>query len=104
MMPEVGMPKGKALPKRTGQPAVYPLINLTIRVVMGNNIPYNDTERTMKTSDFLAFHNVFSLNEATQILAPTGGKAGTVGRLKHHLAAGRLKLVTLEIYAVVPPV
>ena len=57
----------------------------------------------MKTSDFLALHNVFSLDEAAQALAPAGGKAGTVERLKHHLAAGRLKLVTREIYAVVPP-
>lgn len=57
----------------------------------------------MKTSDFLALHNVFSLDEAAKALAPVGGKAGTVGRLNHHLAAGRLKLVTREIYAVVPP-
>ena len=70
---------------------------------MGNNTHYNDTERTMKTSGFLALHNVFSLDEAARNFAPTGGKAGTVGRLKHHLAAGRLKLVTREIYAVVPP-
>ena len=57
----------------------------------------------MKTSDFFALHNVFSLDEAARALAPTGGKAGTVERLKHHLAAGRLKLVTREIYTVVPP-
>jgi predicted transcriptional regulator of viral defense system len=69
---------------------------------MGSIVPHNGTERTMKTSDFLALHNVFSLDEAAQALAPAGGKAGTVERLKHHLAAGRLKLVTREIYAVVP--
>jgi predicted transcriptional regulator of viral defense system len=57
----------------------------------------------MKTSEFLALHSVFSLDEATRVLAPVGGKAGTVGRLKHYLATGRLKLVTREIYAVVPP-
>jgi predicted transcriptional regulator of viral defense system len=66
-------------------------------------MPYNDTERTMKTSEFLALHNVFSLDEATRVLAPVGGKPGTVWRLKHYLATGRLKLVTREIYAVVSP-
>ena len=70
---------------------------------MGNNIPHNGTERTMKTSEFLALHSVFSLDEATQTLTPAGGKAGTVSRLKYYLATGRLKLVTREIYAVVPP-
>ncbi len=57
----------------------------------------------MKTSEFLALHTVFSLDEATRALAPAGGKAGTVGRLKHYLATGRLKLVAREIYSVVPP-
>jgi len=46
---------------------------------------------------------VFSLEEATRELAPPGGRAGTVARLKHHLAAGRLKLLARGVYAVVPP-
>ena len=70
---------------------------------MGKNIPHKATDRTVKTTDFLALHSVFSLDEATRTLAPVGGKAGTVGRLKHYLTTGRLKLVTREIYAVVPP-
>jgi len=57
----------------------------------------------MRTSDFLATHPVFSLDEATVALAPPGGRSGTVQRLKHHLASGRLSLVARGIYAVVPP-
>ena len=33
---------------------------------MGSIVPYNGTERTMKTSDFLALHNVFLLDEAAK--------------------------------------
>ncbi|MBM3308533.1 MAG: hypothetical protein FJY74_09430 [Candidatus Eisenbacteria bacterium] len=57
----------------------------------------------MKTADFFAMHPVFSLDEATRALAPSGGRLGTVERLKHHLETGRLKLVTRGVYAVVPP-
>jgi len=57
----------------------------------------------MNTADFLATHPVFSLDDATVALAPPGGRSGTVRRLKHHLASGRLSLVTRGIYAVVPP-
>ena len=57
----------------------------------------------MRTSDFMATHPVFSLDEATAALAPPGGRRGTSQRLKHHLASGRLALVTRGIYAVVPP-
>jgi len=57
----------------------------------------------MRTSDFLATHPVFSLDEATVALAPPGGRSGTVQRLKHHLASGRLSLVARGIYAVVAP-
>jgi len=54
------------------------------------------------TNDFFAINPVFSLDEAAEALSPPGGKSGTVERLKYHLRAGRLKLVTREIYAVVP--
>ena len=60
-------------------------------------------KRKVKTQDFFSTHPVFSLDEATSALAPPNGKAGTVERLKYHLQVGRLKLVTREIYAVVPP-
>jgi len=54
------------------------------------------------TNNFLNTHPVFSLDEATEVFAPSGGKAGTVERLSYHLQAGRLKRVAREIYAVVP--
>jgi predicted transcriptional regulator of viral defense system len=57
----------------------------------------------VKTADFFATHPVFSLEEATRALAPPGGRAGTVERLKHHLGVGKLKLVSRGVYAVVPP-
>lgn len=56
----------------------------------------------MKTSELFATHPVFSLDEAEHALAPPGGRVGTVERLKHHLASGRLRLVTRGVYAVVP--
>jgi predicted transcriptional regulator of viral defense system len=59
--------------------------------------------RKVSTSDFFATHPVFSLDEANVALAPPGGRAGTIERLKHHLATGRLKLATRGVYAVVPP-
>jgi len=57
----------------------------------------------MKTSDFFATRQIFSLDEAARVLAPPGGRAGTVERLKHHLQTGKLKLVSRGIYAVLPP-
>jgi predicted transcriptional regulator of viral defense system len=65
-------------------------------------IPYKHTERTMKTSDFFATKPIFSLDEAARVLAPPGGRAGTVERLKHHLQTGKLQLVSRGIYAVLP--
>lgn len=59
-------------------------------------------ERKVKTADFFASHPVFSLDEAVHALAPPGGRAGTVERLKHHLETGRLKLVARGLYAVGP--
>ncbi len=69
---------------------------------MGNITPHSAMKR-QTTNDFFATHPVFSLDEATAALCPAGGKSGTVERLKYHLQTGRLKLVTREIYAVVPP-
>lgn len=57
----------------------------------------------MKTVEFFATYSVFSLDEATKTLAPKGGRAGMVERLKYHLSSGTLKLVTRGVYAVVPP-
>jgi predicted transcriptional regulator of viral defense system len=65
-------------------------------------IPYINTECTMKTSEFFATRPVFSLDEAARILAPPGGRTGTIERLKHHLQTGRLQLVSRGIYAVLP--
>jgi predicted transcriptional regulator of viral defense system len=56
----------------------------------------------MTTAEFFATHPVFSLDEAERALAPRGGRAGAVERLKHHLRKGRLKLMTRGVYAVVP--
>jgi predicted transcriptional regulator of viral defense system len=60
------------------------------------------TKRKVGTSEFLTTHPVFSLDEAARALAPPGGKAGTVERLKYHLEQGHLKLLARETYAVVP--
>ena len=51
----------------------------------------------------MATHPVFSLDEATEALAPPGGRRGAAQRLKHHLASGRLALVARGIYGVAPP-
>lgn len=56
----------------------------------------------MKTADFFNTHPIFSLDEATEVLAPAGGRAGTLERLKYHLTTGRLKPVIRGVYAVVP--
>ena len=56
----------------------------------------------MQTLDFFSSHPVFSLGEATEALEPRGGRAGAVERLKYHITRRRLKLITREIYAVVP--
>lgn len=69
----------------------------------GEILPHNNTDCTLRTADFFNTHSVFSLNEAARVLAPAGGRPGTVERLKYHLKAGRLKLVARGVYAVVPP-
>lgn len=56
----------------------------------------------VSTADFLATHPIFSLDEAALELAPPGGRAGTVERLKHYLETGRLKLAARGVYAVIP--
>ena len=70
---------------------------------MRDVIPHITMKRKVQTADFFATHPVFSLEEAAQALAPPGGRAGAVERLKYHLAAGRLVRVAREIYGVVPP-
>ena len=60
------------------------------------------TKQQVRTEDYFARHPVFSLEEAASALLPPGDRAGTVERLKYHLATGRLKRVAREVYAVVP--
>jgi predicted transcriptional regulator of viral defense system len=57
----------------------------------------------MKTLEFFATHPVFSLDEASTAFRLSGGRAGTVQRLKYHVETGRLKVVIRGVYAVVPP-
>jgi hypothetical protein len=61
-----------------------------------------NTKRKL-TNAFFETHPVFSLEEAVRYLAPSGGKPGAIERLKYHLAAGRLKRLGRELYAVIPP-
>jgi len=64
--------------------------------------PSRASRRQLTTAELFAARPVFSLNEAAERLAPPGGRAGAVERLKHHLETGRLQLVTRGVYAVVP--
>lgn len=66
-------------------------------------VTYMSTDQKLKATDFFAGHPVFSLDEAAAALMPEGKRLRVVERLKHHLRTGRLKRVTREIYAVVPP-
>jgi predicted transcriptional regulator of viral defense system len=70
---------------------------------MGKLFPVNGMQRKVNTPEFFARNPVFSLEQVARELAPPGGRAGTVERLKHHLATGRLKLAGRGLYAVVPP-
>jgi len=69
----------------------------------GENITRWRNQRKVTTTQFFAAHPVFSLDEANQALRPASGRTAAVQRLKHHLASGRLKLITRGVYAVVPP-
>jgi len=69
----------------------------------GSIVTRSRRQNKVKTQEFFATHPVFSLDEATRALRPASGRRGAVQRLKHHLAARRLKLVTRGVYAVVPP-
>jgi hypothetical protein len=53
--------------------------------------------------DLSGLNSVFSLDEAMQALGRHSSKLATVDYLKYYLKTQRLKLVTREIYAVVPP-
>ncbi len=66
-------------------------------------LTHNGMQHKVSTDEFFARHPVFSLQEASRALAPPGGRAGTVARLKHHLSTGRLRLLARGVYAVVPP-
>ena len=69
----------------------------------GGAFPAYSLERKMKTAEFFSLHPVFSLDEASKLLAPPGGRSGTLERLKYHLETGRVKLAARGVYAVVPP-
>ena len=69
---------------------------------MGESLPHSAMQRQVLTAEFFALHPVFSLEEAERELAPKGGRAAVVERLKHHLESGRLRLVARGLYAVVP--
>lgn len=70
---------------------------------MGYNFPYMRTTKQLKTEEYFVYHPVFSLEEAVQTLAPAGGYATMVERLKYHVARGRLKHMARGLYAAVPP-
>jgi len=76
--------------------------DLTFRDDTGDTIPHMNSSNKVKTADYFVTRPVFSLEEAARALAPPRGRAGAVERLKHHLQAGRLKLVERGLYAVVP--
>ncbi len=57
----------------------------------------------MDTRTFLQTHRVFNLDDAVQILAPTGGRKATLERLKYSAARGKLKKLARGVYASVPP-
>jgi len=62
-----------------------------------------NAKQQLKGADFFAGHPVFSLDEAVAALAADGERSRVIDRLKYHLKTGRLKRVTREIYAAVPP-
>ena len=76
---------------------------MTARAIIGEIFPQNGMQRKVSTPEFFARNPVFSLEQAARELAPPGGRAGAVERLKYHLATERLKLVGRGLYAVVPP-
>lgn len=57
----------------------------------------------MDTSTFLQTHRVFNLDEAVQVLAPSGGRKATLERLKYSAARGKMKKLARGVYASVPP-
>ena len=59
--------------------------------------------QSMDTSTFLQTHRVFSLDEAVQALAPTGGRKATLERLKYAAGRGKLKKLARGVYASIPP-
>jgi len=54
----------------------------------------------VKTLDFFASHPVFSLAEATEALAPDGGRTSTLNRLKYHRSGIKEEKETVPIEAV----
>jgi predicted transcriptional regulator of viral defense system len=69
---------------------------------MAYKLTHNATHQQVDTATYFALTPVFALDEAVRALAPRGGRRGTVARLKHHLATGRLKHLERGLYAVVP--
>ena len=56
----------------------------------------------MNTSEFLAAHPVFSVDEAAAVFTSPRGTRATVERFRRYLDSGRLKLLARGLYAVVP--
>lgn len=61
------------------------------------------TQRKVNTSEFLAAHPVFTLDEAAEAFASHRGKKAATKRLRRYVEDGRLKLLERGLYAVVPP-
>jgi predicted transcriptional regulator of viral defense system len=71
----------------------------------GYDIPTMVTNRqrnTLATEDFLATHEVFTLQEMADALGPGSNRRAVLERVKHHRRRGRLKRVAKELYAAVP--
>lgn len=76
-------------------------LDLVSRDDKGKNATHIVMRHKVHTRELFA-HPVFSLDEAARKLAPRGGRAATVDRLKHYVKTDRLKVVARGIYAVVP--
>jgi len=54
----------------------------------------------LKTTEFLSLNPVFTLDDVVRELAPPGGRAGAVERLRHYVETGRLRSVSKGVYVV----
>ena len=61
------------------------------------------TKRQENTTDFLAAHPVFTLDQAASAFRSRPGSRAVAKRLRRYVEDGRLKVVERGLYAVVPP-